>query len=167
MKLYHGTNEKLNFNVIPRNNGYVFYGTFFSPDRDSAKGRGKYIYTTEIEEDDLAEAKDFAYDTDAYNTIKKIFDIGDFDEELFVDLVSGIKTTWEEDISDSDAEKLNKIIGDAIGVYPGLDKDDLDFGFQSAASKVAEELGYKGVWLLDEYGSSILVCPGSKINEEE
>ena len=55
MKLYHGSNFRLTDLTVRK--GDLFNGMFFSSDMESAQGPGAshYYYSTEIDEDDIAE----------------------------------------------------------------------------------------------------------------
>lgn len=166
-KFYHGSPED-NVTEILRptpENQFVFYGMFFG-DEEVARSHGGHIYSVEVDEDNLADAKGFAYDDDAYEAIKAAFGEPLQDEELFHDLVSQCVDIHDVEISDEERNRLNEVFGSVLGYFPGTDNDELGWAFQSAASFIAEKLGYEGVWVPDEHGMSLMVTPGHKLHKE-
>lgn len=164
IRLYHGSPNNMQSIKIgkpgPMEN--VFWGMFFNDESDSARAHAENIYYIDIDEDKIADAKDFAYDDDAYNAIKESFGEPLEDEELFHDLIAGRQTMWDvsEDITAEERDKLNKVFGDVLGRRPGTEDYELDWAFQSAAGYIADKLGYEAVWVEDEHGASVIVTPG-------
>jgi hypothetical protein len=167
-KYYHGSPDD-NVTEILRSTPerqFVFYGMFFG-DWDVAKSHAApHIYSVEVDRDNLIEAFRFAYDDDAYDSIKENFGEPLEDEELFHDLISHHASLWDTEISEEDKEKLNNVFGKVLGYYPGTETYELDWAFQSASAFIAEKLGYEGVWVPDEHGTSLIVTPGHKLHKE-
>ncbi|MBQ2088304.1 MAG: hypothetical protein II470_09570, partial [Selenomonas sp.] len=164
IRFYHGSPNDLEAIEIgkpgPMEN--VFWGMFFNDESDSARAHAENIYYVDIDEDKIADAKDFAYDENAYNAIKESFGEPLEDEELFHDLIAGTQTIWDvsEDITPEERNKLNKVFGDVLGRRPGTEDYELDWAFQSAAGYIADKLGYEAVWVEDEHGASVIITPG-------
>lgn len=168
-KYYHGSPDNGVTKILRPSESdrpLVFYGMFFG-DWDVAKSHAApHIYSVEVDHDNLIEAFRFAYDDDAYDAIKEAFGEPLEDEELFHDLISHRESLWDVEISDKERENLNKVFGEVLGEYPGTETYELDWAFQSASAFIAEKLGYEGVWVPDEHGTSLIVTPGHKLHQE-
>lgn len=170
-KFYHGSPDDGVTEILRSTSEkqFVFWGMFFS-DKEVAKSHATaHLYSVEVDEDNLVDARDFAYDNDAYEAIKESFGEPLEDEERFHDLIAGRETMWDvsEDISSEERNKLNELFGKSLGNYPGIEDYELDWAFQSAAAYIADKLGYEGVWVLDEHGTSLIVTPGHKLHQEK
>ena len=158
MKLYHGSNFRLTDLTVRK--GDLFNGMFFSSDMESAQGPGAshYYYSTEIDEDDIAELYRMIYLEDSSLEAKKLW--GD-DADIMLDIVYEFNTAnpagWNAD--EEQQEVLNRL-------FPNYEEWELNFELQRQASLLAEEMGYKAVAVDDEHGTSYIVIPGAKMKFE-
>lgn len=167
-KFYHGSPDDGVTEILRSTSEkrFVFWGMFFSDEEVAESHATEHLYSVEVDEDNLADARDFAYDNDAYEAIKEAFGEPLEDEELFHDLVSQRADMYDVEITDEERMKLNKVFGNVLGNFPGTDDGELGWAFQSAAAYIADRLGYEGVWVPDEHGTSLIVTPGHKLHQE-
>lgn len=155
--LYHGSTEKLTELTVFDND--LFHGMFFSYSHSSAYSHGEYVYTTEIDDDDIVSVNDFglSLSDDAYAACKKLY--GDENADIMLDVVS---ETIDDayDLSDEAAEVLARVFPTAVEEY------EISFAMQRACAEVAEYLGYKAVEVHDEHGTSVIVLPSAKLKLE-
>lgn len=167
-KFYHGSPDDGVTEILRSTSEkrFVFWGMFFSDEEVAESHATEHLYSVEVDEDNLADARGFAYDNDAYEAIKEAFGEPLEDEELFHDLVSQRADMYDVEITDEERMKLNKVFGNVLGNFPGTDDGELGWAFQSAAAYIADKLGYEGVWVPDEHGTSLIVTPGHKLHQE-
>ena len=148
---FHGAVDPVEGDVIKE--GY-FHGMFYSGSRNSALGHGDRIYISEVNEDDIINAKSLAYEDGVYEIFEKKY--GD-DAELIYDLTTESRNIWN--LNEEEKQKVYKLLG-------CTDEADADFTIQKEAALVADELGYKAVAVEDEHGTSYIILPGNKVYEE-
>lgn len=155
MKLFHGSKE----NSLKYDNGdicNIYSGSlFFSDSRESAVSHGGYIYSVDINENDILSHKElvsmqYSCDIDIFEMLREIA----LDESLNID-------------TDEKLERLAELVIDNIGTYNWCDEDvDLLNAFdltcmgweaQRLRSILAKKLGYNAVEVLDEHGISYMV----------
>lgn len=156
MKLYHGSNEKIE--KITADNNHFFYGVFANESKSAAYGHGEYIYTTYINENDICNITTCAYNNNSFEqVVTTLFDMKSLEDTPFEydydELLSGTASLDDMDQYLSPIAKFLKINSD--------DLFEISFECQNAAGKVAEQLGYKAVWQFDEHGWSVLCLPGT------
>lgn len=172
MRYYHGSDRHGLTKVLSPfdDPNVMFYGMFFN-DLSIAQSHehgALYVANFDDDGDDLLEASQIPWDDDAYALIQTDFGAPLEDEELFCDLIGNTKSVFSafDDISPSERDALSESLGHATGWYPASsDPTELDFAFQNAACYVAQKLGYRGVLVPDEHGTSIMAVPGTAIRE--
>lgn len=155
MKLFHGSKE----NNLKYDNGdicNIYSGSlFFSDSRESAESHGSYIYSIDVDENDILSHKELVFmqyssDIDIFEMLREIA----LDEDLNID-------------NDEELERLAELVIDNVGTYELVDEDvellnvfDLTYvGWeaQRLRSILAKKLGYNAVEVLDEHGISYMV----------
>ena len=79
------------------------------------------------------------------------------DADIMLDIVCDEVSPWEAD--DEQSEVINRM-------FPRLEEWEMSYEMQRQASLLAEKMGYKGVRVHDEHGTSYIVCPGAVMKEE-
>lgn len=161
MKLWHGSTELITVDTVQEGR---FHGMFFSAIWNSAVGLGvpKYYYTTEVPDDDIADATHFPFDHEASQLAINRY--GEDDAEVMLDLMSSRKCVWWET---EVARAANRAIY-GLNEVPknSFDMAELDWDIQRETAILADKLGYKAVAVEDEHGTSYIVLPGAKLKEE-
>lgn len=170
--LFHDTSEPLENLTVgsPKDNDdYYFYGMFFSDRKSAALSHGNWLYTIDnsdgdIPDDEILCASSIAYDDDAYElAISSLSNILNEDElEVFVDYVSELKDVYSDELDSYLEEKFAEALYALIGQY-STDTAEMSWNFQSAACWFAHKLGYKAVAVSDEFGTSYIAVPGTKL----
>lgn len=156
MKLYHGSYDKLSDMTV--RSGELFNGMFFSDDKESAFGPGtepRYYYTVDIDDDDIAEVGELAYEDASVEAAHKLW--GD-DADTMLDIVCD--EVAQREANDEQRETIERL-------FPGLEDWEMAYELQRQASLLAEKMGYKAVAVNDEHGTSYIVCPGAVMTEEK
>lgn len=155
MKLYHGSKENnLQYKADAACN--IYNGSlFFSDSENSAGSHGSYVYSVEIDENDILEhdelvAMQYTDDVNIFEMLK----------EIAIDAGFNIDT-------DEKLERLAELVIDNIGIYNWTDEDiellnafDITYvGWeaQRLRSMLAQKLGYNAVEVRDEHGISYMV----------
>lgn len=170
--LFHGTSEPLENLTVgsPKNNSdYYFYGMFFSTSYSSASSHGKWIYTIDNEDgdipnDDILAVENISYNDTAYELASSLLsDVLDNDElDEFIEYVSEAKDVFNDELDEELAEKFADALCTLVGKY-STDTAEMSWNFQSASCWFAHKLGYKAVAVSDEFGTSYIVVPGTKL----
>ena len=170
--LFHGTSEPLENLTVGSpedSDDYYFYGMFFSDRKSAALSHGSWLYTIDNEEgdipdDDILAATYIAYSDDAYElAVSSLSNVLDDDELAeFIDYVSEIKDIFNDELDEELAEKFADALYTLVGQY-STDTAEMSWNFQSASCWFAHKLGYKAVAVSDEFGTSYIVVPGTKL----
>lgn len=168
MKLYHGGKEIFGSEISTPNKNTFFYGMFFSESRMAAESHGDLLVTAEVDEDDIMDSTEICWDEDVASKAVELFG-GVIEDDLICDLLSGEQVVYDCELDTEVIRSLNNKIADATGCDGLRGEDDdfyLDWGLQSAACFIAHQLGYKGVAVEDEHGTSFMLVPGIKFEYE-
>jgi hypothetical protein len=147
MTLYHGSHGPIS--KIEKTHGQFDSFLFFSDKKSVADSHGqggqRTTYSTNVPSDSIIDVGDL-FNQKNSNKISYIADdlandIG-VDKGTAEDLISGATSVWDIDIPKSD-------------FMP--DTAELDWYVQKLSGEAANELGYKGVALKDEHGTSYMV----------
>lgn len=163
MKLYHGSQES---DLQYKDNDVcnIYNGSlFFSDSFEAAQSHGDYVYSFEIDEDNILSHCEFvsmqySNDVDIFEMLKEIA------------LDSGFNID-----SDEKLERLAELVIDNIGIYNWTDSDiellnafDITYvGWeaQRLRSVLAQRLGYSAVEVRDEHGISFMVLNPDLVKE--
>ena len=167
MELFHGTND--NKLTISETTGKIdgwnlFFGMFFSDDKDIAESHGDTIFKTEVAEEDIVKASKLPWISEVIDIVKELYSVSNDELSDFIDYIAGDKNIYSNDDIEIDrlAEILN-VSDDGIFGLTGL----VSWELQNATGCIAEKLGYRAVEIYDEHGTSYLVLPGNKIERED
>jgi hypothetical protein len=163
-RLYHGSAERLS--SIKDDGNSRFGGLFASADIDAAKANAygsdaKTVHYMDVKKEDIATNSDLAeYD------IRKMFEhlsddenpITDSEYETLEDMI-----IWDKGVSKGVYNGNTKMSVDRISELFEVDFADADWEAQRLRGVIAKSLGFKAVEMSDEYGTSILVFPGTPI----
>lgn len=163
MKLFHGSKEN-NLQYKANDACNIYNGSlFFSDSLESAKSHGGYVYSVEIDEDDILShdelvAMQYTDDVNIFEMLK----------EIAIDAGFNIDT-------DEKLERLAELVIDNVGIYNWTDEDiellnafDITYvGWeaQRLRSMLAQKLGYNAVEVRDEHGISYMVLNPNLIKE--
>ena len=164
MRLYHGGKEIFGSEISTPNRNTFFYGMFFSDSRRAAESHGDLLVAVDVDEDDIMDSTDICLSEEAENKAIELFG-GVIEDGLLCDLIAGYKLVSDSELEPEVIRSLNNKIADVTGCegLRGEDEDFyLDWGLQSAACFIAHQLGYKGVAVEDEHGTSFMLVPGEK-----
>ena len=122
---------------------------FFSCDEYSMNGHNYIAYSTEVDEDEIIEASQLFYQHDS----KEVADIIEEVAERF----------------NVDIETAEGLIDESINIYDvdGIDLEDeaeISWDIQLYTAKVAKKLGYRGVAVEDETGTSYMIDMSGREN---
>lgn len=163
MKLFHGSKES---DLQYKDNDVcnIYNGSlFFSDSFESALSHGSYVYSFEIDEENILSHRElvsmqYSSDVDVFEILKEIA------------LDSGFNVN-----SDEKLERLAELVIDNIGIYKWTD-DDIDllnvsnityvgWEAQRLRSVLAQKLGYSAVEVRDEHGTSFMVLNPDLVKE--
>lgn len=158
--LYHGSCEKLTDLTIREND--LFHGMFFSADRADAASHGEYMYKAVVEADSIATLGDLLYGEGTYSKLVEIY--GEEKADIITDIIdfeNGNGDYFELEEEDTDEYKrLTSVMFDYVP-----DADEASWAAQRIACEVADKLGYVGIELPDEHGTSVALVPGVKMEQ--
>lgn len=155
MKLYHGSEERIKDLEIKNND--LFCGMFFSSDYDAARGHGKFMYTVDVDDDNIIDSHSFPWDDDVYDFAVERY--GNLASDI-LDYVAGEKNEYRAEI-----DELLLISKKLLGYEINDDLYELSFALQKEAAIIADHIGYKAVAVDDEHGTSYIVMPGAVMRE--
>jgi len=168
--LYSGTMgkpaEKI-FGLNDRGHGLGdnwYGGIFSSKDRDIAESHGnkiQHILTKNyIDADEVRSDVLFGEDYEkAVSSLKKQSreNLSDDETADLLDFVFEDKSVYDDEFVTGD-DRLSEILG-------ASDKGEQSWAIQGLKGKIASDLGYDGVGMLDEHGESSLALPGALLLE--
>lgn len=164
MKLYHGSSQNGLTKIESKH--YLFNGMFFSASRGAAESHGTgFIYSCEVDEDDIFDVSTIPWNEDAHNYIHTHWNMNGYDLDRFIDFVGEQLNVF--DCDDDEIEELSQIIND-LHIFPeiAVENYEVSFAFQGLGGEIARQLGYKAAAVHDEHGTSYLVLPGTVIHQE-
>ena len=168
MKLYHGSrvDDIIGNEVVTPDKGTFFYGMFFSERRQAAESHGDFLVTADVDEDDIMDCEDIAYDEEVENKAIELFGgTGVIDDGLLIDLLANLQFVCNLELEPEVIRNINNKIADVTGCdefYGQNEEWYLDWALQSAACFIAHKIGYKGVAVQDEHGTGFMLVPGEK-----
>lgn len=142
--MYHTSPEDIK---EPYEYGRFGKGIFFSSDPYYMTTKDNpSLYSLEVNEDDVVDASSFFYRDDYKKLdpiVEEIMERFGVDEDTAQDLLSGHKSIFDvaDEIPDFDIEEAG----------------EWQYDLQKLAGEAAELLGYKGVYLVDEQGSTAMM----------
>lgn len=134
LKMYHGTDRQIeDINDDGRWNEFMF----FSANKQAAMSHGEFLYSIEIDSEEIIEASNIFYDDncdvlDSY--VEELAEEYKIDSETIKNILDESESALENDL---DCE------------------DDLDFQIYTA--NCAKKMGYKAVEVKDEHGTSYMI----------
>jgi hypothetical protein len=137
----------------------LYGGIFASPEREAALSHGGKLHEMKLREKDILTQQSLGYEQD-------------------YDKVSGILKKELPGAKEDEIDDLYEAIVEDKGLYgSGIDEDRIldifgeedmahaDWAAQKVRGKIAGGLGYKGIEMADEHGTSYLVLPGAKVQK--
>jgi hypothetical protein len=142
MQLYHGSKED-NLTVVTDSG--LFGGVFASCDYNNAYAHGDFVYTIDLNDDEVIMEEDLSWGLD-YEKVLNTF----------------VEVTGHTEQSEEFDKIWGYVIEDKSMSYDEFDAD-MAWEYQRMRGEVAKKLGYKAVSMRDEHGTSYLVLPGAKM----